>query len=158
MHNLCVTELGEMVDGRVHLAVMPPLAGMFEPIGQIVFDSREVRPRDVFWAFTARGHDGSCYVDEAFSRGALGVIVSGRRIEPWAGKFCVTVPDSAVALHRLMRCLRRDDGTWPAGVFAPTGRARHGRILSPSHWPSSGSSFQIRAGLERLRRRGRGEE
>jgi hypothetical protein len=132
MYNPCIAELGEMVDGRVHLAVMPPLAGMFEPIGQIVCDRRDVRPRDVLCAFTARdGRDELCYVDEAFSRGALGVILAGRRIEPWAGKFCVTVPDLAVALHRLMRCLQRDDGTWPAGVF---GEDEHTRRLLSAVW------------------------
>ena len=29
MYKPCIAELGEMVDGQVHLAVMPPLAGQF---------------------------------------------------------------------------------------------------------------------------------
>jgi len=118
MFNPSIADLAEMVDGHVQLGIMPPLAGMCEPIGRIVVDSREVRPRDVLWAFAARSHDVFCTVDEAYSRGALGVVVQGRRIEPWAGKFSVTVRDLAVALHRFLRCLQPDAGTWQAKLFA----------------------------------------
>ena len=96
---------------------MPPLAGLFEPVGRVVVDVREARNRDVLWMFDSQSRHACYQADEAFSRGALGVVVAGRRIEPWAGKFCVNVANSIAALHRLMRCMRADDGNWPTTVF-----------------------------------------
>lgn len=117
MFNLCIAELSEVIEGTVSLGAMPPLAGLFEPVGRVVVDLREVRNRDVLWMFDSQSRHAGYQADDAFSRGALGVVVAGRRIEPWAGKFCVNVADSIVALHRMMRCVRADDGNWPATVF-----------------------------------------
>ena len=117
MFKLCIKELGEIINGSVSLGAMPPLAGLFEPVGRIVVDVREVRNRDVLWTFESTSHSACYQVDDAFSRGAAGIVMSGRRIEPWAGKFCVNVADSVAALHRMMRCVRADDGTWPPTVF-----------------------------------------
>ena len=139
MYKPCIAELGEMVDGQVQLAVMPPLAGRFEPIGRVVVDSREVEPRDVLWAFAAREEQRFAFVDQAFSRGALGVVLNGRRMEPWAGKFCVTVPDLAAALHRLMRCLRREDGTWPSDAF---GQDEHTRWVLNAVWSNDAAALE----------------
>ena len=50
MFNLCISELSEITEGSVTLGAMPPLAGLFEPIGRIVVDVREVRSRDVLSA------------------------------------------------------------------------------------------------------------
>ena len=115
MFNLCIAELNEIIEGSVSLGAMPPLAGLFEPVGRVVVDVREVRNRDVLWTFDSQL---ACYqADDAFSRGALGVVVEGRRIEPWAGKFSANVSDSIASLHRMMRCLRDDGGSWPAAIF-----------------------------------------
>jgi UDP-N-acetylmuramyl pentapeptide synthase len=96
---------------------MPPLAGKLEPVGRIVFDPQQVQPRDTYWALQVGTFDGALLVGEAFSRGALGVVLEGRKVEPWAGSFCITVTDGLGSLHRLMRCLRTDRGTWPDNVF-----------------------------------------
>ena len=117
MFNLCIAELNDIIEGSVSLGAMPPLAGLFEPVGRVVVDVREVRNRDVLWMFESPSRQAGYQADDAFSRGALGVVVAGRRIEPWAGKFCVNVTDSIAALHRMMRCLRESDGNWPATVF-----------------------------------------
>jgi len=117
MFHLCIAELSEIIEGSVSLGAMPPLAGLFEPVGRVVVDVREVRNRDVLWTFESQSQNACHQADDAFSRGALGVVVAGRRIEPWAGKFCASVADSIAALHRLMRCVRADDGNWPATVF-----------------------------------------
>ncbi|MEO8495496.1 MAG: hypothetical protein ABI614_10535 [Planctomycetota bacterium] len=117
MFNLCIAELSEIIEGGVTLGAMPPLAGLFEPVGRVVIDVREIRNRDVFWTFGSQSQHACYQADEAFARGALGVVVTGRRIEPWAGKFCVNVADSVAALHRMMRCLRVDGSNWPAAVF-----------------------------------------
>jgi hypothetical protein len=117
MFTLCIAELSEIIEGSVTLGAMPPLAGLFEPIGRIVVDVREVRNRDVLWTFEPQAQHACWQADDAFSRGALGIVVAGRKIEPWAGKFCASVRDSIAALHRAMRCLRGKDGNWPAEVF-----------------------------------------
>ncbi|HUG70992.1 MAG TPA: hypothetical protein VMM76_24800 [Pirellulaceae bacterium] len=117
MFNLCIAELSEILEGSVSLGAMPPLAGLFEPIGRVVVDVRGIRNRDVLWTFESRTEHAYYLVEDAYARGALGVVVAGRRIEPWAGKFCVNVADSIGAFHRLMRCVRADNGSWPAAVF-----------------------------------------
>ncbi len=117
MFNLCISELSEIIEGSVSLGAMPPLAGLFEPIGQIVVDVREVQSKDVLWTFESPLQHACLHSEEAFARGAMGVVVAGRRIEPWAGKFSVTVADSIAAMHRLMRCLRVDDGDLSAAIF-----------------------------------------
>ncbi|MCA9119108.1 MAG: hypothetical protein H6822_23195 [Planctomycetaceae bacterium] len=117
MFNLCIAELSEIVEGSVSLGAMPPLAGLFEPIGRIVVDIREVQRRDVFWTFEAKTKHACYQTADAYARGALGTVVVGRRIEPWAGTFCISVADSIGAFHRLMRCLRSKDGGWPAAIF-----------------------------------------
>ncbi len=118
MFNLCIAELGEIIHGQVRLGAMPPLAGMLEPIGRIVVDPHEIQPRDVLWTFAARRLPYTWPADEAFARGAMGVVGSKRNIEPWAGGFVIHVDDPQAALHRLMRCLRKADGTWPKHVFS----------------------------------------
>lgn len=118
MLNFCIAELGELVDGTVQLGTMPPLAGQLEPIGRIVFDPQQVRPRDVYWALRVGDYDGSLLAEEAYTRGALGVVLQGRRIEPWAGSFCIAVPDSVAALHRVMRCLHTDRGNLLEKLFS----------------------------------------
>ena len=117
MFNLCIAELSEITEGSVSLGAMPPLAGLFEPIGRVVVDVREIQNRDVLWTFESRSRQFYYQVEDAYARGAMGVVVVGRRIEPWAGKFCLNVADSIEAFHRLMRCVRSDNGSWPAAVF-----------------------------------------
>lgn len=118
MLNLSIGQFSEMIDGPVRLGTMPPLAGLHEPIGRITFDVQSVQPCCVFWALRTVACDAAIHVDEAFIRGARGVVVQGRRTEPWAGSFCITVSDGIASLHRLMRCLRTDRGSRFAELFA----------------------------------------
>ena len=117
MLDFCIAELAELVDGKIQFGAMPPLAGNLERIGQIVFDPMQVRSRNVYWALRVGTYDGSMLVEDAFTRGAIGVVLQGRRIEPWAGNFCISVPDGVAALHRLMRCLRTARGNLPKKLF-----------------------------------------
>lgn len=117
MFNLCIAELSEITEGSVSLGAMPPLAGLFEPIGRVVVDVRELQARDVLWTFESQSKYTYYQTEDAYARGATGVVTVGRRIEPWAGKFCINVADSIGAFHRLMRCLRTDKGSWPAAAF-----------------------------------------
>lgn len=131
MFNLCISELSDIIEGTVRLGAMPPLAGQFEPIGRIVADVQRLQNRDVLWMFESPAC-GSFQAEDAYARGALGVIVTDRVIEPWAGKFSVSVADSVKALHRLMRCLRAEDGRWPESVFG-TDEATQGLMQAVWH-------------------------
>lgn len=92
---------------------MPPLAGEFEPVRRVVTEMGEVGEGDVYWATPpVPGLAAGC-VEEAFARGALGVVVAGRRVEPWAGRFVLEVNDSAQKLGDLAaKCGRHG----PAGT------------------------------------------
>lgn len=106
MIDLCIRDLVQIVGGRLRLGSPPPLGGPLEPIGRIVADSRQVVENDVFWGLVGPNHDGSRFAEDAFLRGALGAVVSGRRLEPWAGKFSLEVQDTHHALWRLARWIR----------------------------------------------------
>ena len=118
MYDIALGELAKEIGGRLSLGTMPPLAGDLTPIGRIVTDSRCVTQGDVFWGLVGPHHNGADFADEAFARGAEGVVVSGRHIEPWAGRWSMTVEDTGWSLWRLAARLRkRFDGS----VVAVTG-------------------------------------
>lgn len=98
---LSIGELATAVHGKLCLGSLPPLAGQFEPVRRIVVESRRVQQGDVFWALAVPGLDGAHTAEDALLRGALGVVVSGRHVEPWAGRFCIQVPDANLALAEL---------------------------------------------------------
>ena len=62
----------------------------------VTFDSREVRPGDLFVAMPGTVHDGHRFVDQAFAAGAAGAIVS----QPVDGPH-VLVEDTFAALQAL---------------------------------------------------------
>jgi UDP-N-acetylmuramoyl-tripeptide--D-alanyl-D-alanine ligase len=122
MNDLCIRELAEIIGGRLRLGAMPPLGGELEPIGRVVADSREVMHGDLFWGMAGSRHDGSRFAEEAYIRGAAGAVVSGRRIEPWGGKFAVEVEDSKWALWQLARWMRRRFTGQVVAVAGSTGK------------------------------------
>jgi UDP-N-acetylmuramyl pentapeptide synthase len=102
---LLIGDLAAIVGGELRFGSLPPLAGTAEPIRRIVLDHREVEPGDVFWAITAPRYVGARRAEAAFLRGALGVVVSGRHVEPWAGRFSLRVLDANAALLQLNQVL-----------------------------------------------------
>ena len=112
MNSVCLRDITDVVGGQLRLGCLPPLDGELQPIHRIVTDSRDVRPGDLFWAVNILDNCGANFAELAFSRGASGVVVSGRRVEPWAGKFCVEVDDAYQALQRL--------GFWAREMFTGT--------------------------------------
>jgi hypothetical protein len=101
MLRICIGELVEQVGGTLTFGSLPPLAGRYEPIRRIVVDSRVARPGDVFWGLEGPTYQGAHFAEEAFLRGAMGVVIEGRHVEPWAGRFSLRVPDANTALLRL---------------------------------------------------------
>lgn len=108
MNHLCIRDLAELVGGTLRLGCLPPLGGVLEPLGPVVVDCGRVSQGDTY--FELEDPSGPCRADEAFARGALGVVVSGRRIEPWAGKFTLEVEDARAALGLLTQVTRRPLG------------------------------------------------
>jgi UDP-N-acetylmuramyl pentapeptide synthase len=102
MLNTSIADLQRIVGGELQLGLMPPLAGVLEPIRRVIVESSGARPGDVFWATSGPGYDGACSAEEAFTRGALGVVTSTRKVAPWAGKFMLRVADANEALRKFI--------------------------------------------------------
>lgn len=98
MNHLCIRDLTTIVGGSLRLGALPPLGGELEPIANIVLDVARLRNGDVYWSLPS---GTAPFPEEAYLRGALGVVVPGREIEPWAGKFSVRVEDGLTALRTL---------------------------------------------------------
>jgi UDP-N-acetylmuramyl-tripeptide synthetase len=67
-------------------------------VGGIAFDSRQVRPGDVFFALAGAKDDGRKYIGDALARGAAAIV--GEREAPTAGAQFVKVADARATLAR----------------------------------------------------------
>jgi UDP-N-acetylmuramoyl-tripeptide--D-alanyl-D-alanine ligase len=83
----------------------------------VTFDSREVRPGDLFVALKGEATDGHRFVEQAFERGAEGAIVSAEVAGP-----CVVVADTFRALNDLGRASRARSGATIVGVTGSAGK------------------------------------
>lgn len=88
----------------------------FEVTG-VTFDSREVRPGDLFIAMPGTVHDGHRFVEQAFAAGASGCIVS----QPVEGPY-VLVGDVFAALKELGRAARERSAAQILGVTGSVGK------------------------------------
>jgi UDP-N-acetylmuramoyl-tripeptide--D-alanyl-D-alanine ligase len=104
---LTLNELREITGGQLRLAAMPPRHGETTHVGPIVTDSRRVQAEMVFWGLEGERFDGSCFAEDALVRGASGVVVAGRDVEPWAGRWSLRVENGLEALWRLAAWRRR---------------------------------------------------
>ena len=115
---LTIGELHELLGGTLRMGAMPPCDGDATLVGRVAIDSRTIEPGDVFWGLRGPQFDGANFAEEAFVRGASGVVVSGRRVEPWAGRWSLEVNDSFEALWQLAAWSRRQ---FTASLVAVTG-------------------------------------
>jgi len=106
MLELCVGQLAQTIGGDLKLGTMPPLGGTHEPVGPITTDTNGITEASLFWACTSSNLGRGAAAEEAFSRGALGV-VTDRHIEPWAGRFAIQVDNPNRALQDLALWARR---------------------------------------------------
>ena len=100
MHVLTARKLASFVHGRLELAGMPPLDGSLSVVGRIRTDVGRIVEGEVFWAVDGMTNSGRERIEEAFARGAAGVVASGYRGEPWAGRWAVHVEDAGQAFFR----------------------------------------------------------
>jgi UDP-N-acetylmuramyl pentapeptide synthase len=121
MDGLCSGDLASITGGRLNLGTLPPLGGEWEPVTRIITDSQMVCRGDVFWDVIASPGEPGSSAEEAFARGAVGVVSSRSTLEPWGGAFVVKVRDAYQALLNLgCWARRRHHGQ----VFAVTSRRR----------------------------------
>jgi UDP-N-acetylmuramoyl-tripeptide--D-alanyl-D-alanine ligase len=105
MAHLTLPQLHEAIGGELLLSTTT--AGeSAAPIGRVVVDSRQVQPRDIFWALPGLSRDGADFLDDAFRRGAAGV-VTARTATPSPGRWLLKVADPLLALWNLARWKRR---------------------------------------------------
>ena len=115
---LTLADLHELLGGKLRLGAMPPCDGDTTLVGPIVVDSREVESDEVFWGLVGSRFNGAHFAEEAFVRGAAGVVVSGRRVEPWAGRWALEVEDAQKSMWELAAWSR---GQFKAPLVAVTG-------------------------------------
>lgn len=97
MRYLTVNRLHEVVGGRLRLATLPPRDGELARVGRIVTDSREIKAGDVFWGLNGARFQGADFAEEAYTRGASGVVVD-RYVQPRPGCWSLEVADAQQAL------------------------------------------------------------
>jgi len=105
--HLTLAQLRDITGGRLRLAAMPPCHGELAHVGPIVTDSRRVQADTVFWGLKGAQFDGACFAEDALVRGAAGVVVAGREVEPWAGRWSLSVDDGLNALWKLAKWYRQ---------------------------------------------------
>ena len=92
----CLQDLADLMEARLVLGRMPPVAGAWTPITRVVFAATEVEPGDLLWCLDA----GRCDEELAYFRGAAGVVTQ-KAIEPWPGRYALCVSDPAAVWRRL---------------------------------------------------------
>jgi UDP-N-acetylmuramoyl-tripeptide--D-alanyl-D-alanine ligase len=107
MHDLTLKQLHEITGGRLRLATLPPRHGELARVRHVVTDSRQARRGDVFWGLPGTQIDGSHFATEAYARGAEGVVVGRKYVQPWPGCWSLEVDDSQRALEQLAAWNRR---------------------------------------------------
>lgn len=98
-------DLHQTIGGQL-LPKAPTADALGLPLGRIVTDSRRIERGDVFWALKGGNHDGASFVDEAFRRGADGVIAAAP-VEVPDNRWAVHVEDTCAALTQWARFKRR---------------------------------------------------
>ncbi|ADC88910.1 UDP-N-acetylmuramoylalanyl-D-glutamyl-2,6-diamin opimelate/D-alanyl-D-alanylligase [Thermocrinis albus DSM 14484] len=90
-------------------------------VKRFVTDSRQVEEGDVFVALKGQKHDGHSFVEEAFRRGAVGVVVE-REVPVKEGKFALVVEDSLKALRSIALFKRNNFKGKVVGIAGSAGK------------------------------------
>ena len=93
---LSIRQLANALHGTVRLGQLPPLDGLATNAERVVFTPYAAQPGTLFWDLSTFPSASMYFPEEAFLRGATGII-SPRRIEPWAGRYSIQVTDLARA-------------------------------------------------------------
>ena len=101
---------------------------------RVIHDSRLVRPGDLFVALPGAHTDGHMFLNDAFSRGACGAIISDTSSIPKSAHDLIVVDDTLAALTRLARAWRDELPGVIIGITGTCGKTTTkvllGRLLS----------------------------
>ena len=100
MPHFTARQLADLLRGQLELADLPPLDGPSSVVGEIRTDVDRLRDGDVFWAVDGMKNSGRDRVEEAFARGASGVVASNYDGPPWAGRWTIHVDDAGAAFFQ----------------------------------------------------------
>ncbi len=129
MRDLSVKKLHEIIGGRLRLATLAPRHGEASPVGQVVTDSRQIQRGDVFWGLAGAHLDGAGFAAEAYSRGAAGVVVGKKYVQPWPGCWSVEVNDSLQSLHQLARWNRQRTAARVVAITGSVGKTTSRQMI-----------------------------
>ncbi len=99
--DVTLKQLHQVVGGRLRLATLAPPHGEDARVGRVVVDSRQVQPGDVFWGLAGTRRDGGDFAEEALARGAQGVVMSKRYVQPPPRSWSLEVEGSYQSLLKL---------------------------------------------------------
>ena len=92
-------------------------------IGDVVIDTRVLKPGDFFVALRGARYDAHDFVAEAFEKGASGAIVERDSVRvPSTGQDFIEVADTTRALQDLARAVRRASGTRVVAITGSAGK------------------------------------
>ncbi len=125
-----VAECARILDARI-------LRGEEARPARVIHDSRAVEPEDLFVALKGTRTDGHAHLEEAFSRGAGGAIVSDISSIPGNARNLILVDDTREALIRLAAAWREKLSASFIGITGTCGKTTTkmllGHLLSAGH-------------------------
>jgi UDP-N-acetylmuramoyl-tripeptide--D-alanyl-D-alanine ligase len=127
MPKLDLKHVADTVGGRVSGRGHDP-ASVFA--SGYVFDSRQVKPGDLFFALHGEGRDGHEFVKDAFERGAVGAVlerVAGGLPERFVQ---IVVPGSLDALQSIARSVRKRFGIPVVAISGSNGKTTTKEMLA----------------------------
>ncbi|HEX4147524.1 MAG TPA: UDP-N-acetylmuramoyl-tripeptide--D-alanyl-D-alanine ligase, partial [Pirellulales bacterium] len=130
-------QLSEIVAGRWLQPL--PTAALDEPLtGQIVIDSRQVEPGDIFWAMPGATRHGAEFVGDALRRGASGVITDRTPPVNFSQAWALCVPNSAEALGKAAVWQREQFSGSVIGITGSVGKTTTRQlvdhVLASRYW------------------------
>ena len=91
-------------------------------VGDVVTDSRAVKPGDLFVALRGPRFDGHTFVPEVIARGAAGVVVEPGWERGGGNAGLIEVADTLKALQNLANAIRRSAGTRVVAITGSAGK------------------------------------
>lgn len=85
---------------------------------RVVTHTQDVQPGDIFWALSGQNHNGADFANQAYQRGAVGVVAAAGQVDPPEGCWVLDVEDSLTALQQLATYRRQH---FSGQVIAVTG-------------------------------------
>lgn len=118
--NLNIDQLLAATGGRLLAGANLSAAGLRTE--RVVIDSRQARGGDLFWALAGESRSGAEFADEAWLRGATGVVTDRQPSAIPQGKFAVLVDNGQTALWQLAQAVRGEFTGTVVGVTGSVGK------------------------------------